>query len=153
MILNTEATESTEGSMQTINQLTELIIGCAIEVHRHKGPGLLESAYEACLAYELEASGLQIARQMPAPLVYKGVTLDTSFRADLVVENRVLVELKAIETLLPVHKAQLLSYIRETGHEVGLLINFNVSRLVEGITRLVNDRLSASSAASVFKRT
>ncbi|HVZ63804.1 MAG TPA: GxxExxY protein [Lacunisphaera sp.] len=137
--------------MMTINQLTEQIIGRAIEVHRAKGPGLLESAYEACLAFELESSGLQVARQVPVPLVYKGVSLDTAFRADLIVENRVLLELKAIETVLPVHKAQLLSYLRETGHEIGLLINFNVPKLIDGITRLVNDRTSVSSASSVLK--
>lgn len=139
--------------MKSINQLTEQIIGAAIAVHREKGPGLLESAYESCLAYELESAGLQIARQVAFPLVYKGLTLDIAFRADFVIENRVLVELKALEHILPVHKAQLLSYIREAGHEVGLLINFHVPLLVDGVTRVVNECfLSGNSVASVLKK-
>ena len=138
--------------MQPINRLTEQIIGAAIEVHRSKGPGLLESTYEACLAYELESGGLRIARQVPVPVVYKGMSLDIAFRADLIVEDRVLVELKAIETVLPIHKAQLLSYIRETGHEIGLLINFHVPKLIDGITRVINEHPSAISAPSVLKK-
>ncbi|HVS53169.1 MAG TPA: GxxExxY protein [Opitutaceae bacterium] len=126
--------------MPTLNQLTEQIIGAAIEVHREKGPGLLESAYEACLAYELSQRGIRAERQVAVPLNYKGVVIDVAFRADLIVENSVLVELKAIETVLAVHKAQLLSYLRETGHEIGLLINFHSFRLVDGVTRIVNDR-------------
>lgn len=152
MVINTELTETTEASMQPINILTERIIGAAIEVHRTKGPGLLESAYEACLAFELEAAGLRIARQVPVPVVYKGMSLDTAFRADLIVEDRVLVELKAIESVLPVHKAQLLSYIRETGHEIGLLINSHVPRLIDGVTRVVNERPSAGSGTSGLKK-
>jgi GxxExxY protein len=128
--------------MKSINQLTEEIIGAAIEVHREKGPGLLESAYEACLSHELGLRAVTHARQVAVPLIYKGMTLEIAFRADIIVEQRVLVELKAIETVLPVHKAQLLSYIRETGHAVGLLINFHVPRLVDGLTRIVNDRVS-----------
>ena len=123
-----------------INQLTEQIIGAAIEVHREKGPGLLESAYEACLMHELSLRGIQAARQVAVPLNYKGVVVEVAFRADLIVQGRVLVELKALESVLPVHKAQVLSYLRETGHEVGLLINFHVPKLVDGITRFVNDR-------------
>ncbi|MDB6114390.1 MAG: GxxExxY protein [Lacunisphaera sp.] len=138
--------------MESINQLTQRIIGAAIEVHRQKGPGLLESVYESCLAHELESCGLQVARQVPVPLVYKAITIDIAFRADLIVENCVLVELKAIETVLPVHKAQLLSYIREAGRPIGLLINFHSAKLVDGITRIANDRvLSVSSASSVLK--
>ncbi len=128
--------------MKAINQLTEEVIGAAIEVHREKGPGLLEAAYEACLAHELGLRGVLHARQVPVPLTYKGLTLEIAFRADLIVEQRVLVELKAIETVLPVHRAQVLSYIRETGHAVGLLINFHVSRLVDGVARIINDRVS-----------
>ena len=139
--------------MESINQLTQRIIGAAIEVHRQKGPGLLESAYEGCLVRELELLGLQVARQVAVPLVYKGVTIDLAFRADMIVESQVLVELKATEAVLPVHKAQLLSYIRETGHPIGLLINFHVPKLVEGISRLINDRaLSEPSASSVLKK-
>lgn len=138
--------------MKPINQLTKEIIGAAIEVHREKGPGLLESAYESCLAHELGLRGLHVARQVPIPLIYKGITIDIAFRADLIVETRVLVELKSIETVLPVHKAQVLSYLRETGHQVGLLINFHTLKLVDGVTRIVNERfISASSVASVLK--
>lgn len=126
--------------MNDINQLTEQIIGAAIEVHREKGPGLLESAYEACLAHELNLRGISSVRQVQVPLSYKGIVIEVAFRADLIVQDRVLVELKAVATILPVHKAQVLSYIRETGHDVGLLINFHVTKLVDGVTRLVNDR-------------
>lgn len=150
--LNTEITETTEMKPESSNQLTEQIIGAAIEVHREKGPGLLESAYESCLAHELGLRGLAVARQVPVPLVYKGVIIDTAFRADLIIADTVLVELKAIETILPVHQAQLLSYIRETGHQVGLLINFHVLKLVDGVTRKINDRfVSASSVDSALK--
>jgi len=128
--------------MKSINELTEEIIGAAIEVHREKGPGLLESAYEACLSHELGLRAVTHARHVAVPLIYKGMTLEIAFRSDIIVEQRVLLELKAIETVLPVHKAQVLSYIRETGHAVGLLINFHVSRLVDGLTRIVNDRVS-----------
>lgn len=138
--------------MKEINQLTEKIIGAAIEVHREKGPGLLESTYESCLVYELGLRGMKSERQVAVPLNYKGVLIDSAFRADLIVEDRILVELKAIGNVLPVHKAQLLSYIRETGHPVGLLINFHTSKLVDGVTRIVSDRpASVSSATSVLK--
>jgi len=126
--------------LDDINQLTERIIGAAIEVHREKGPGLLESAYEACLAHELSLRGINVVRQGSVPLTYKGLVIEAAFRADLIVQDRVLVELKAVETVLPVHKAQVLSYIRETGHQIGLLINFHVPKLVDGITRIANDR-------------
>jgi GxxExxY protein len=126
--------------MNSINEITEKIIGAAIEVHREKGPGLLESAYESCLARELSLRGLAWVRQLAVPLTYKGEVIDVAFRADLIVEDAVLIELKAIETVLPVHRAQVLSHIRETGHRIGLLINFHVPRLVDGITRLANDR-------------
>lgn len=129
--------------MKEINQLTEQIIGAAIEVHREKGPGLLESAYEACLSHELSLRGINSVRQVPVPLTYKGIVIEVAFRADLIVQDTVLVELKAVETVLPVHKAQTLSYIRETGHQIGLLINFHVPRLIDGVTRIANDRPSA----------
>jgi len=131
--------------MHEINLITEQIIGAAIEVHCEKGPGLLESAYESCLAQELSLRGIPCARQVDLPLTYKGVVIDVAFRADMIVAGKVLVELKAVESVLPVHKAQLLSYIRETGHHVGLLINFHVLKLVDGVTRIVNDRSSANS--------
>lgn len=117
--------------------LTERIIGCAIEVHRGTGAGLLEAVYEVCFAFELEAAGLVFRRQCSVPLEYKSLSIRTAFRVDFVVEERVLVELKAVETLLPVHKAQVLTYLKLTGLPTGLLINFNVPVLKEGIRRLV----------------
>jgi len=118
-------------------QLTYAIVGAAIEVHRHLGPGLLESAYEECLCRELVLRGLRVERQKPLPLSYKGVKLDCGYRMDLVVEDRVLIEVKAVEALAPIHEAQVLTYLRLTGVRVGLLINFNVSVLKQGLTRLV----------------
>lgn len=126
--------------MSSINEITEKIIGAAIEVHREKGPGLLESAHKSCLAREISLRGLACARQVAVPLTYKGEVVDVAFRADLIVADAVMVELKALDTVLPVHRAQVLSYLRETGHRVGLLINFHVPKLVDGITRLANDR-------------
>jgi GxxExxY protein len=117
--------------------LTKSIIGAAIDVHRALGPGLLESAYEFCLSYELAARGLSIERQMTVPLTYKGVRLECGYRIDLMVENEVIVEVKAAEQLLPVHAAQLLSYLRLSGLRVGLLINFDVTALNRGIRRVV----------------
>ena len=120
-----------------LNQLTENIIGTAIDVHRELGPGLLESAYEACLAYELAQRGLSVERQKGLPLAYKGVKLDCGYRIDLLVEGRVVIELKAVETLEPIYKAQLLSYLKLSGCKVGLLINFHVEMLKDGIRRVV----------------
>ena len=128
------------------------VIGAAIEVHREKGPGLLESAYESCLVHEFALRGLKYTRQIAVPLMYKGQVIDVAFRADLIIEDKVLVELKAVESVLPVHKAQVLSYIRETQHRVGLLINFHVPKLVDGVTRIINDRApSALSESSALK--
>ena len=120
-------------------QLTGRIIGAAIKIHRRLGPGLLESAYESCLAYELDLQGLRVVRQKAVPLVYEQVKLDCGFRADLLVENRVVVELKCKEQLHPVDEVQLLSHLRLLGLEVGLLINFHVVCLRDGIHRIVND--------------
>lgn len=117
-------------------ELTERIIACAIAVHRELGPGLLESIYEEALTIELATSGLRFVRQVEMPVVYKGTPLSGSFRLDLVVENKVVVELKALEAILPVHEAQLLSYLRMGGWEVGLLINFKTALLRDGIRRL-----------------
>jgi len=122
-----------------LDSITRCIIGAAIEVHRCLGPGLLESAYEACLAYELRQSGLKIEQQKPLPVVYKDVKLDCGYRLDLVVEDSVIVEVKAIEQLAPIHDAQLLSYLRLSGKTVGLLINFHVRVLKNGLKRIVND--------------
>ncbi len=117
--------------------LTGKVIGAAIEVHRALGPGLLESAYEECLCHELNLSGLGIQRQVPLPVVYKGVRLDCGYRLDVVVEGRVLVELKTAERLLPIHEAQLLTYLRLAQIHTGLLLNFNVPVLRDGIKRMV----------------
>ncbi len=113
------------------------IIGAAMAVHRELGPGLLESTYEACLFYELEQRGLRVEKQRKLPVCYRGVQLDCGYRIDLLVENSVIVELKAVEKLEPIHEAQLLSYLKLSGIKVGLLINFNVEVLKDGIKRRV----------------
>lgn len=122
---------------QSLDQLTEAIIGAAIDVHRALGPGLLESAYEACLVFELAQRGLR--EQRPLPVVYREVRLDCGYRLDILVENAVIVEVKAVDELLPIHRAQLLSYLRLSGKRVGLLLNFNVRTLKDGIWRVVDD--------------
>jgi GxxExxY protein len=122
-----------------LNHITETIIGAAIEVHRALGPGLLESAYQACVAYDIVERGLKVEQQKPLPVIYKGVKLDCGYRIDLVVEDAVLVELKSVEALTTVHKAQIISYLRLSGYKVGLLINFNVVTLKGGIQRVVNN--------------
>ena len=124
---------------EEMNRITEAVIQAAMEVHRALGPGLLESAYEACLAFELAQRGLKVEQQKPLPVVYKEVRLDCGYRLDLLVEEKVIVEIKAIDQLLPVHYAQLLSYLKLSGCRVGLLINFNVKVLKNGIHRLVNN--------------
>jgi len=122
-----------------LNKITEIIIGAAMAVHRELGPGLLESAYEACLAYELPDRGLSVERQKALPVKYRGVNVDCGYRIDLLVEGKVVVELKAVERLEAIHKAQLISYLKLSGCKVGLLINFNVKVLKDGIRRLVNE--------------
>lgn len=121
-----------------LNKITETIIGAAINVHKALGPGLLESAYETCLVYELAQHGLKVIQQKPIPVNYREVTLDCGYRLDLLVEDEVIVEIKSVDTLLPIHKAQLMSYLKLSGCPVGLLINFNVQMLKSGIVRLVN---------------
>ncbi len=116
--------------------LTSQIIGAAVEVHRELGPGLLESAYEACLAWELAARGMKVAREVAVPVRYKGVRLDCGYRLDLLVDDAVIVELKAVRALEPIHTAQLLTYLRLTGHRVGLLLNFHTPTLKSGIKRV-----------------
>lgn len=118
-----------------INKITEIIIGCAIEVHRALGPGLLESAYEECLAYELQLAGLRVERQKAVPVIYKEKKLDCGYRMDLLVENQVVLELKTVDALCPVHEAQVLTYLKFAKKEIGLLINFNVTVLKNGIKR------------------
>ena len=122
-----------------LDELTSAIIGSAIEIHRELGPGLFESAYEACLTYDLQQKEFQIERQKALPIVYRGIQLDEAYRLDVVVENAVILELKSVESLLPIHTAQLLSYLKLSGMHVGLLINFNVPVLKDGIKRVVNE--------------
>ncbi|MEM6855324.1 MAG: GxxExxY protein [Planctomycetota bacterium] len=119
------------------DQLTELVIGCAIDVHRHLGPGLLESAYETCLAWELEQNNLSVARQLSLPVRYKSIELDCGYRIDLLVEKRFVLELKAIERILPIHEAQLLTYLKLGGYRTGLILNFHSKVLKDGIVRRV----------------
>jgi GxxExxY protein len=129
-------------STQRLNGLSREIIAAAIEVHRHLGPGLLESAYEACLIEELRERAIPFAVQVPLPLTYKGVRLDAGYRLDLLVADSIVVELKAVDQLERVHVAQLMSYLRLSGRTLGLLINFNVARLVEGVRRVANGPLN-----------
>jgi GxxExxY protein len=121
-----------------LDRLTESVIGAAIEVHRVIGPGLLESAYEECLAYELAQRGLKFERQKPLPVRYKTVRLDCGYKLDLLIERQLVIEIKAVETLLPIHEAQLLSYLRMLDLRVGLLLNFHSSVLKKGLKRIVN---------------
>ncbi len=120
-----------------INKLTEIIIGNAIDVHKHLGPGLLESAYEECLSYEFQLSGLKIERQKPVPVIYKEVKLECGYRIDIIVENLVIIELKSVDAISPVHVAQILTYMKFAEKKIGLLINFNVLRLKDGIRRFI----------------
>lgn len=114
---------------------THAIIGCAMKVHRALGPGLLESAYEVCLEHELRKAGMRVARQVPLPVVYDGIRLDAGYRLDLVVNDAVILELKAVETILPIHEARLLSYMKLANLPLGLLINFHTALLKDGIVR------------------
>ena len=132
--------ERTVESGPDINTLTEAIIGAAMRVHTALGPGLLESAYEICLCHELFKLGLHFQQQVDLPVVYDGVRLDAGYRIDLLVEDEVIVELKCVEQITDVHKAQLLSYLKLSGKHVGLLINFHVTHLRHGIKRLVEGR-------------
>ena len=118
--------------------LTERIIGAAIEVHRELGPGLLESAYEECLCYELSSGGMAFRRQVELPVVYKSIRLNCGYVADMIVEEAVLLELKSVDELHPIHDAQLITYLKITGLKIGLLINFNVPVLKDGIRRRVH---------------
>lgn len=124
----------------TFNVITGQIIGAAIEVHRALGPGLLESTYMPCLQFELAARSLRFVAEQSVPIVYKGMTLETKYRVDFIVEDVVVVELKSVDRLLPVHQAQVLTYMGLTGCPAGLLINFNVARLIDGVKRLIRPR-------------
>jgi GxxExxY protein len=122
----------------TENELGEAVIGAAMKVHSALGPGLLESAYELCLSHEIERRGLVAGRQVSIPVRYESLVIENGYRIDLLVDNRVVVELKAIEALLPVHRAQLLSYLRLGGFKLGYLLNFDVAHMRDGIARVVN---------------
>jgi len=124
--------------MSEVNQLTEAIIGAAIEVHKRLGPGLLESAYRICLAYELRKRGFEVVEEQPVPVIYDDVKLECGFRTDLVVNGQVVVELKAKSAIHPVDKAQVLSHLRLLNLRFGLLINFHEERVVDGVSRIVN---------------
>ena len=122
-----------------INKLSGEIIGAAIEVHKILGPGLLESAYEECICHELGIGGLSLERQKPLAVRYKGINLDCGYRLDVVVEDAIILELKSCEKIEPIHKAQLLTYLKLSGFKLGLLLNFNVSLMREGIVRIRNE--------------
>ena len=123
-----------------INDLTKTIIGAAIEVHRTLGPGLLESTYEACLFYELEQMGLFVERQVELPIKYKNIRMEIGYKIDLLVENQVIIEVKSVKELLPVHMAQMIAYLKISNKSKGLLMNFNEAKLIEGVKRISNDR-------------
>ncbi|NLH42083.1 MAG: GxxExxY protein [Planctomycetes bacterium] len=122
-----------------VNEVSGQVVDAAIRVHSVLGPGLLENAYETCLKHELEKRGLQAEQQVGLPIIYDGIKMDVGYRLDLLVEGCVIVELKAVDRLTPVHEAQLLSYLKFSGKKVGLLINFNVAQLKNGIKRMVNE--------------
>ena len=132
---------------QSFKQLTEKVIGACIEIHKQLGPGLLESAYEECLCYELSQLGIGFERQKPLPVRYKNVNLDCGYRLDLIVEGRIIIELKTVEQLLPIHEAQMLTYLKLSALSLGLLINFNVPVLKNGIKRIANNFVDSSSAS------
>jgi len=131
--------EKSKIDIERINEVSGSIVDAAIKVHTALGPGLLESAYEACLVYELRKRGRKVFSQVELPVIYEDVRLDVGYRIDLLVDDCVIVELKAVDKILPIHEAQLLSYLKLSGFKVGLLINFNVMRLKQGIKRLVNN--------------
>jgi len=125
-------------NLDELNKLSGIILDSSIEVHRNLGPGLLESVYEVCLCKELASRGVRYERQVALPVVYKGETLNADFRIDVLVDDKIVVELKAVELLMPVHKAQLLTYLKLADKKLGLLINFNVPRLIDGFVRMIN---------------
>lgn len=125
-------------SKEEVNKLSGIILDSAIEVHRNLGPGLLESVYEVCLCKELASRGIYYTRQVSLPVVYKGEELDADFRIDILIENEIIIELKAVETMIPVYEAQLLTYLKLANKKLGLLINFNVPRLIDGYKRMLN---------------
>lgn len=138
---HTEVAEISSNYGYSENELATLVIGCAIEVHRRLGPGLLESAYMKCLTFELKSKGLKIEIEKPLPLVYKGLRMDIGYRLDILVENTLIVEIKSVEAVNDVHIAQCLTYLKLAEKKLALLINFNTSPLKQGIKRLINGQL------------
>lgn len=124
--------------MKRENELSKIIIGKAIDVHKALGPGLLESAYQECLGYELKQAGLRVEKELPMPIRYKEISLDHGYRLDLLIDDKVVIELKTVEELTDVHKAQLLTYLRLGKYQLGLLINFHELRLIDGVKRIIN---------------
>ena len=134
-----------------LDNITERIIGAAIKVHRALGPGLLESAYEACLVFELAELSLKVEQQKPLSIIYRGIKLDCGYRLDILVEEAVIIEVKVVDCLAPIHNAQMLSYLKLSGCKVGLLINFNVKVLKDGIIRMVNNYPSSQRSQRALR--
>lgn len=147
VVFTAESVENAEVMKNSINDLTYELNGAAIEVHRELGPGLLESSYEAAFAHELTLRRIPFVRQKPINIIYKGLQIECGYRIDILADDRVVVELKSVEAILPIHEAQLLTYLKLSGCRVGLLMNFNSLIMRDGIRRLVN-QLSESSATS-----
>ncbi len=125
----------------TENELSSKIIGASIEVHKQLGPGLLESTYEVCLAHELKLIGLNVNQQVPLPVIYKDIQLNAGYRIDMIVENKIIIEIKSVDALAPIHTAQILTYLKLKDLKLGLLINFNEVKVVDGIRRIINGYL------------
>jgi len=134
--MNAIETQRTQGL--TENQLSKIIFDCALKIHRVMGPGLLESSYEECLFYELDKAGLNVVKQKPLPLIYEEVKLEVGYRVDMLVENKVIIEVKSVEALNDIHLAQVLTYLKLSNCKLGMLINFNVTMIKNGIRRVVN---------------
>ncbi|MBG43340.1 MAG: GxxExxY protein [Aequorivita sp.] len=125
----------------TENEISSKIIGASIEVHKQLGPGLLESTYEICLAHELKLMGLEVKQQIPLPVIYKDVKLNAGYRIDMIVENKVIIEIKSVDALAPIHTAQILTYLKLKDLKLGLLINFNEIKVIDGLKRIINGKL------------
>ena len=125
----------------TENEISSKIIGASIEVHKQLEPGLLESTYEICLAHELKLMGLEVKQQIPLPVIYKDVKLNAGYRIDMIVENKVIIEIKSVDALAPIHTAQILTYLKLKDLKLGLLINFNEIKVIDGLKRIINGKL------------
>ncbi len=150
---NETALESETEARQRYNRISQGIIGAAIEVHRRLGPGLMESTYQRCLAHEFRFRGISLVRELPVPIVYRGLTLEDHYRLDFMVEDRVIVEVKTLTAVHPVHEAQVLTYLRLMHRWLGLLINFHSTILVNGIHRLVNSQARSATARTHHRAT